>query len=141
MSEDLRKAAIELYGLYNNGAGVERPLAVHETLGDVDYEVYGVAMDGITAAIQEAYQASEGQDGYKAHRRVSEAIRTSVKGTGFTDRQIARVALSEISAEWVTETSPDAEHVKTVASLVMKSRLIAREFLKLFRWDDGLDID
>ena len=141
MSEPLRKAAIELYGFYNNGAGVKRPLAAHEALMEADYEEYGAALSGISSAIQQAYETSESLDGYKAHRLVSDAARTSVEATRFSDGQIARVALSEISAEWVVDASPDAEQVITLATLVMKSRPVAREFLKLFWWDDALDID
>ncbi len=141
MSEALRKAAMEIFGPYNNGNGAVRPPFAHDALGDVDRVEYGEAMDGISSAIQQAYRASEGEDGNLAFRNVKETARTAVDVAKFTDVQIARVALSEISVAWIVSTSPTAEQVKTMSDLVMKSRSVAKEFLKLYWWDDALDID
>lgn len=141
MSETLLEAAVGLYGRFNNGNGVKRPTFAHEVLADIDYEQYGSAMDGIYSTIQEKYHDTENMPGYKAFNAVNEAARNAVLGSGYSDNQISRVALSEISAEWIVEAKPDPELVQTLTSLVMKSRPVAREFLKLFWWDDALDID
>jgi len=139
--ESLLDAARAVYGFYNNGAGVEKPLSVHETLADIDLQQYGEAANGIASAVQQAYEEVGERGDYDAHRTVEDALHTAVEASPFNSRQIARVALSNISTEWVAETSPSGEHVKTLADLVMKSRAVTQESLKLFWWDDALDID
>lgn len=134
MSEVLRKAAIEIFGFYDNGAGVERPPAAHEVLADVNHEEYGIAMDGISAAIQQANEVVKDQDVYEAFHAVSAAAQQAVETSAFKDGKIAKVATSDISAQWIVEASPSIEEVRTLSELVMKSRSVAREFLKLFWW-------
>ncbi len=141
MSEVLRKAAVDLYGQYNNGNGVKRPKTAHEALKGINRNKYDVAIEGIAKAISDAHAASEDLEGYAALRVVSEAARSAVAASGFSDRQIADIALSEVSAEWIIEAAPGADEITQVAGLVVKSRPVAREFLKLFWWDDALDID
>lgn len=141
MSQVLVNAAVELFGRFDNGRGTSRPLSAHQALEGIDHGEYGAGMDRVTFAISEARRDVEGLSGLRAYRIVNEAAHTAFKAIQYTDRQVATVALSEISPEWIIETSPDPELVHTLASLVMKSRPVVREFLKLSMWDDVLDID
>src|SRR6185369_17216329 len=102
--EPLLGAARAVYGFYNNGAGVEEPLSVHETLADIDPQQYGEAMDGITSAVQRAYEEIGERGNHEALMTVKGALRTALEASPFKASQIAHVALSNVSAEWVAET-------------------------------------